>query len=475
MMVNSRTWQAAASDLATGRSIFVALWAEAQDDGCIIHLAGRPQGSGEVRLLSLAAPDRLFPSIAQHHPAASLMERALCDVHGLTAEASPDPRPWLDHSTPYLFKPVTGDGVHQIPVGPVHAGIIEPGHFRFSVNGETIIRLEVRLGYTHKATLGLMRGHMIDHAAQLAGRISGDSTVAYAFAFARAVEQALGIKAPPRAAALRGIMAELERLANHFGDIGAICNDGGFPLMNVLTAALRERVLRLAASCFGHRLMMDRIIPGGVTTDLTAAHAKLVLTTLTDLRGQWARLFELYEKTASLQDRVVTSGWLDPMIAQRLGCGGYVGRASGQDFDARRDACYPPYDTLAITVPLLTAGDVDARLRIRMAELEQSATVIRTLLATMQPGALCTPLPDPANLTTIERNDARVGHALIEGFRGDIFAHVRVHRGRIEDVMLRDPSWFFWPALEAAIEGNIVADFPLCNKSFNPSYSGCDL
>lgn len=466
MTVDRSIWQDAAADLATGASVFVALWAEPAGDECVVHLAERQRGSGAVSVLSLAADDGRFPSIARHHPGAILMERALCDLHGLIADDTCDPRPWLDHSTAYAFKPAIGPGIHQIPVGPVHAGTIEPGHFRFSVNGETVVRLEARLGYTHKGTIGLMRGQTIAHAAKLAGRVSGDSTVGYAFAFARAVEQALGITVPKRAAALRGIMAELERLANHFGDIGAICNDGGFPLMNALTAALRERVLRLSATCFGHRLMMDRIIPGGVAADLTEADVTLIRTTLADLLTQWDRLFELYEKTASLQDRVVTSGRLDPAIARRLGCGGYVGRASGQDFDARRDAPYPPYDTCRFTVPGVSDGDVDARIQIRMAELDQSVSLIRDLLATLPPGTLWTALPDMP-ITT--------GHTLIEGFRGDIFAYVRLRDGMVEAAMLRDPSWFFWPALETAIESNIVADFPLCNKSFNPSYSGCDL
>ncbi len=466
MMIDQSTWQDAAVDLASGASVFVALWAEPGVDECVVHLAGRPHGSGAVGVLSLMTQGRHFPSIALYHPGASLMERALCDLHGVIADGTCDARPWLDHSAAYAFKPAIGPGIHQIPVGPVHAGIIEPGHFRFSVSGETVVRLETRLGYAHKGTIGLMRGQTIAHAAKLAGRISGDSTVGYAFAFARAVEQALDIAVPPRAAALRGIMAELERLANHFGDIGAICNDGGFPLMNALTAALRERILRVSAICFGHRLMMDRIIPGGVAADLTEANAALIRTTLDDLLTQWRRLAELYEKTASLQDRVVTTGRLEPAIARRLGCGGYVGRASGQDFDARRDAAYPPYDTCRFTVPGVSAGDVDARIQIRIAELNQSVSLIRDLLATLPTGTLRTTLPEMPVTT---------GHALIEGFRGDIFAYVRLRNDIVEAAMLRDPSWFFWPALETAIVGNIVADFPLCNKSFNPSYSGCDL
>src|SRR5262249_34034470 len=161
------------------------------------------------------------------------------------------------------------EGLHQIPVGPVHAGIIEPGHFRFTANGETVVRLEQRLGYVHKGIEGLMAGATLDMAARLAGRTSGDSTVAYALAFAHAVE-ATDVEVPPRAIYLRALMAELERLANHFGDIGAICNDASFSLMHAHCGILREKTLRAAQSCFGHRLMMDAVVPGGVARDLHA-------------------------------------------------------------------------------------------------------------------------------------------------------------------------------------------------------------
>ncbi len=174
----------------------------------------------------------------------------------------------LPDAAPYAFLPVEGESLHQIPVGPVHAGIIEPGHFRFTANGETVVRLEERLGYVHKGIEALMTGASLDQAARLAGRTSGDSTVAYAIAFARAVEAALGVEAPPRAVWLRALMAELERLANHFGDVGAICNDASFSLMLAQCGLLRERVLRAAASCFGHRLMMDCVVPGGVARSI---------------------------------------------------------------------------------------------------------------------------------------------------------------------------------------------------------------
>ncbi|MCU4161165.1 NADH-quinone oxidoreductase subunit C [Acidiphilium sp. AL] len=466
-LVDPETWQAAAMELAAGTSMFVAIWAERDGDAGVVHLAGRRDGGAAAEVVSLVTSGLHFPSIGRHHPSAILMERAIQDLHGLIADGLPDPRPWLDHRSTYEFKPVIGAGVHQIPVGPVHAGTIEPGHFRFSVNGETIVRLETRLGYTHKGTLGLMRGKPINQAAQLAGRVSGDSTVAYAFAFVRAVEQALGVVVPPRTIVLRGIMAELERLANHFGDLGAICNDAGFPLINAHGAVLRERVLRLSAACFGHRLMMDRIVPGGVAVDLADGDTKALTTALPALLAQFERLVELYDKTASLQDRVVGTGRLDPAIARRLGCGGPVGRASGQDFDARRDISYLPYDILPIVVPCFTSGDVDARVRVRMVEIRQSVALILALLDTLPDGPLRTPLPDDAS--------PRAGSATVEGFRGDIFAHVRVSDGHVAGSFLRDPSWFLWPALEVAIEGNIVADFPLCNKSFNAGYSGCDL
>ena len=465
--VDPASWAAAATELAQGGTVFVAIWAEHAAEGTFVHLAGRLPGDAAVSVISLPVADLRYPSIGQHHPGAILLERALQDRHGLIAEGLPDPRPWLDHDAPYRFRAAVGKGVHQIPVGPVHAGTIEPGHFRFSVNGETIVRLEARLGYAHKGTLELMRGAALDHAARLAGRVSGDSTVAYALAFARAVEAALGVEVPPRAMVLRGIMAELERLANHWGDFGAICNDAGFPLLNAHGAVLRERVLRLAHSCFGHRLMMDRIIPGGVAADLADDAPALLHATLSEAADRFERLVELYDKTASLQDRVVSTGRLDPVLAKRLGCGGYVGRAAGQDFDVRVASTYPPYDGLTLAVPRLSAGDVDARVRVRIAEIRQSCTLIHTLLENLPEGPLSCRLPQSAAASS--------GNALVEGFRGDIFAHVRLRDGRVEDVFLRDPSWFLWPALEAAIEGNIVADFPLCNKSFNAAYSGCDL
>jgi Ni,Fe-hydrogenase III large subunit len=348
----------------------------------------------------------------------------------------------------------------------VHAGIIEPGHFRFTANGETVVRLEERLGYVHKGIEALMAGTGVERAARLAGRTSGDSTVAYALAFARAVEAAAGIEAPPRAVWLRALMAELERIANHLGDIGAICNDAAFALMHAHCGVLREQVLRAAEVCFGHRLMMDRIVPGGVAFDLSGDGGAELTSLLAGVRRRFPELIELYDNTASLQDRTVGTGLVAPELVRQFGAGGYVGRAAGRAFDARRMPGYPPYDQLAFDVPGLSEGDVNARVWVRIREVEQSLGLIEQILERLPDGDLRTEVPAVAG----------EGMALVEAFRGDVLVWLRLDaNGRIERCHLRDPSWFQWPLLEAAIEGNIVADFPLCNKSFNCSYSGHDL
>jgi Ni,Fe-hydrogenase III large subunit len=419
------------------------------------------------------------------HPPALRLERAAYDLFGLTAEAAPDARPWLDHNcwgarfplgsridalpkaTPYRFLPAEGDGLHQIAVGPVHAGIIEPGHFRFTASGETVVRLEQRLGYVHKGIEGLMAGANLERAAQLAGRVSGDSTVAYAYAFSRAAEAALEFVVPDRAIWLRALLAELERLANHLGDIGAICNDASFTLMHAHCSVLRESVLRASNSAFGHRLMRDIIVPGGVIRDLNDEGEKIIQAALDNIRLRFPALVELYDNTASLQDRTVGTGVLKPALARQYAAGGYIGRASGRAFDARRALAYPPYDDLRFEVPVLNEGDVNARVWIRVREVEQSLSLIDQIFERLPEGSL--------RADAEQFRGAREGMAIVEGFRGDVLVWLRLRDGQIERCHLRDPSWFQWPLLEAVIEDNIVADFPLCNKSFNCSYSGHDL
>lgn len=483
LVVDPAQWEATGAEFAAGHWTLVALWAEPD----AVHMAVLEDGPNQIAILTLACPDGRYPSIGKVHPPAIRLERAIADLTGLKAEGCPDPRPWLDHgrwplrhplaanptSPPkdrqdYPFLPVQGRDLHQVPVGPVHAGIIEPGHFRFTASGETVARLEERLGYTHKGVERLMVGKTPDVAASLAGRVSGDSTVAYALAFARAVEAAQGLAVSPRGEALRAVMAELERIANHLGDIGAICNDAAFALMLAHLAVLRERVLRASMTAFGHRLMMDVIVPGGVTRDIAHGGAKEILDVLRLIEANAPRLLELYDNTASLQDRTARTGFVSPALARQFGAGGYVGRASGRDFDCRRALGYPPYDTLTFDVPVRKDGDVNARLWIRVLEIEQSMHLIRRAIDG---------LPEvPLERATGVTGSPCEGAALVEGFRGDIFVWLRLAGdGTIVRCHLRDPSWFQWPLLEAAIEGNIVADFPLCNKSFNCSYSGHDL
>jgi Ni,Fe-hydrogenase III large subunit len=480
-VVDGPVWNFAASELAQGRWNLLGLWGETST----VHMAIMDEQTAEIAVISLNCPDRAYPSISKHHPPALRMERAIHDLFGLMAEGSPDPRPWLDHNrwgtrfplgnridalsqaSPYRFLPVEGDGLHQIAVGPVHAGIIEPGHFRFTASGETVVRLEQRLGYAHKGVEGLMIGASLERAAQLAGRVSGDSTVAYAFAFSRAVEAAMEIVVPDRAVWLRALLAELERLANHLGDIGAICNDASFTLMHALCSVLREDVLRASNTAFGHRLMRDTIVPGGVTHDLDKNGTEAIQATLNNIRLRFPALIELYDNTASLQDRTVDTGVVRPALAKQYAPGGFIGRASGRSFDARRTLAYPPYDRLRFDVPILREGDVNARVWIRVREVEQALSVIDQILDRIP--------ESPLRAKADQLREPREGMAIVEGFRGDVLVWLRLKDGRVERCHMRDPSWFQWPLLEAAIEGNIVADFPLCNKSFNCSYSGQDL
>jgi Ni,Fe-hydrogenase III large subunit len=480
-VVTEAAWKQAAQRLANGEATLLGLWGDTN----AVHIALLAEASSEIAVVTLECPNGKFPSVSTAHPPALRLERAVQSLYGLEAVGLPDGRPWLDLGfwsvthplgeraarrdgrIPYAFLPVEGESLHQIPVGPVHAGIIEPGHFRFTANGETVVRLEQRLGYTHKGIESLMAGAPLEKAGRLAGRTSGDSTVAYALAFSQAVEAALEIQAPPRASYLRALMAELERLANHLGDIGAICNDASFSIMHAQCSILRERVLRASQTCFGHRLMMDRIIPGGVSDDAGRYDASAVTTLIEQIRTVFPSLIKLYDNTTSLQDRTVTTGIVSLPMVRQFGAGGYVGRASGRAFDARRSIGYAPYDQLEFDVPVLSEGDVNARVWIRIREVEQSLSLIEQIVARMPDGPLQTDVP--------ATRGQREGLALVEAFRGDVLVWVRLTDGAVERCHLRDASWFQWPLLEAAIEGNIVADFPLCNKSFNCSYSGHDL
>ncbi len=479
--VTPKGWTALAGALAAHRFTLMSLWAGESAALMALH----DPDARRVAVARVSCKNGGFPAVGHHHAAAQRLERAAADLFGLVPVGADDARPWLDHGrweiahplgaavphpgqAPYPFLPVEGQSLHQVPVGPVHAGIIEPGHFRFTAQGETVVRLEERLGYVHKGIDRLMRGADLARGAQLAARTSGDSTVAYSIAFAQATEAALETDVPKRAFWLRGLMAELERLANHLGDIGAICNDAAFAMMLAQMSVLRENVLRTAQVAFGHRLMRDRIVPGGVIVDLDAEGDAAIRALIEGIRDRFPVLVDLYDNTASLLDRTVGTGRVAPDLARRFGAGGHVGRASGRDFDARRDLRYAPYDMLRFDIPVRNDGDVNARVWIRIREVEQSCSLISQLLNGMPTGPVLADIVLPAA--------AREGLGLVEGFRGDILIWLGLAAdGTISRCHMRDPSWFQWPLLEAAIEGDIIADFPLCNKSFNCSYSGHDL
>ncbi len=464
-------WTGLCKGCAAGWHDLSALWF----DNGRMHMALSEPQTRRRAIFSFETNYGAYPSVGLHHKPAMRLERAMRDLYGTNPIGLPDDRPWLDHgvwpSRPaekgYSFLPVEGVGLHQIPVGPVHAGIIEPGHFRFTANGETVARLEERLGYVHKGVEALCAGASIDQAGKVAARISGDSTVAYSFAFSRAVENALGWEIPVRAHMLRGIMAELERLANHVSDVGAICNDASVIAIQARCAIIREEILRTNAGCFGHRMMMDRIVPGGVACDLEDDCCAAILALMDTIEASFVRVARVYDQSPSLQNRMVGTGIVQPEFVREFAAGGHVGRAAGRAFDARAAFAYPPYDSVTFEIPTRTKSDVDSRVWVRIDEIGQSISIVRHLLAKLEAGPVFSPPPPFA---------PGAGAALIEAFRGDLFVSVRFQEeGRVAHLHARDASWFQWPLLETAIKGNIVADFPLCNKSFNCSYSGHDL
>jgi Ni,Fe-hydrogenase III large subunit/Ni,Fe-hydrogenase III component G len=437
--------------------------------------------------LAADAPD--YADIAEVFRPAGRMQRATRDLLGLRAAAG-DTRPWLRHAAwpadvhplrrefardtwygsavdDYAFVAVAGDGVHEIPVGPVHAGTIEPGHFRFSIVGEKVLRLEERLGYKHKGIEKLFEGRDLAGGATLAGRVSGDSTVAYAWAYAMAAEGIASAAPPPRALWLRALALERERIANHIGDLGYLGNDGGLAFGLAQFMRLKEDVLRLNAEIFGHRYLMDYVIPGGVARNVGRHGCEELAAQCDALEREVKLLREIYDDHSGLQDRFLDCGRLTPELAKQLGVVGLAARASGQRMDARVAPGYAPYDRLAVAMQTHTVGDVAARVAVRFDEIVESLRLIRAIAADLPLGEVSTALG--------ATNERARGIGWVEGWRGEIMVAVEAEGGAIRRCHAHDPSWQNWPALEHAIIGNIVPDFPLINKSFNLSYSGHDL
>jgi Ni,Fe-hydrogenase III large subunit len=421
------------------------------------------------RLLRLDLPltDPSYPDLSAVFPAAARMQRAIRDLHGF--RSGEDQRPWLIHGdASYPFVQVEGDGVHEIAVGPVHAGIIEPGHFRFSVVGERVLRLEQRLGYVHKGIEKRFESMSLAEGARLAGRVSGDSTVAYAWAYAMALEAAAGASPPRRGLWLRALLLERERIANHLGDLGYLGNDGGLAFGLAQFSRLKEDLLRLNARLFGHRFLMDRIAPGGTTVDIDQVGVNAILEQTERLEEEVQALRAIYYDHPGLQDRCINCGRLEGRLAADLGVVGLAARASGIAIDARVFPGFAPYDELEPALCAHRNGDVASRIVVRFEEIFESLRLERRILAALPSGDPRIGLSEPAQGAS--------GVGWVEGWRGEVFVALEAGgAGSIRRCHPHDPSWQNWPALEHAVLGNIVPDFPLINKSFNLSYSGADL
>ena len=489
--VDGAAWRLGAHQVWEKGGRLIALWGGDEGRILAVHaVLGIPEGLLWLTLpLSAQSPE--YPDLSDLFAPAARMQRAAFDLLGLRARGAEDVRRWLRHGAwpagefplrkssdalrafppvtdDYPFVAVQGEGVHEIPVGPVHAGIIEPGHFRFSVVGERVLRLEERLGYAHKGIEKRFESLSIHDGYRLAGRVSGDSTVAYAWAYAMAAETAAGASPPPRAVWLRALFLERERVANHLGDLGYIANDAGLAFGLAQLAKLREDWLRVNAALFGHRLLMDRVVPGGVACDLSREGADVLHAQIENVRDELNRLRAIFDEHPGLQDRLMGTGRVTRELALRLGLTGLAGRASGIALDLRAQMRPAPYDELGVNMALQSGGDVAARFAVRIEEVLESLELCRKILKRAPEGQLSALFPSPP--------EGSIGLGCVEGWRGEVLVALEAGaNGALRRVHPHDPSWQNWPLIEHAVIGNIVPDFPLINKSFNLSYSGHDL
>ena len=492
LAVDASAWREVAQDVAAAGGRLLALCGDTSSAGRAAVQALYVAQAGALAVeLSVATEPARYPGIHDVFPCAGRMQRAIFDLHGLRSTDS-DQRPWLRHAAwparfhplaadadwagpespaavdDYPFVRVDGDGVHEVPVGPVHAGIIEPGHFRFSIVGEKVLRLEERLGYVHKGierrfqSLSLQEGH------RLAARVSGDSAVAFSWAYCQALEGAAGASIPPRSAWLRALALEIERVANHLGDLGALGNDAGFAFGLTQFSRLKERLLRATEQALGQRYLLDFVVPGGTSRDVSAGQAAALAALAIELAREVGTLRLIYDEHAGVRDRFAGAGTVAPELAARLGLIGQAGRASGQGVDMRTDLPCEPYGELEPVKCVGRDGDVLARVAVRFDEVQESCRLVARIVEALPSGPHAVRLADPAAGSR--------GIGLIEGWRGPVVVSLTAGEGgSIRRCHPQDPSWLNWPVLEHAIIGNIVPDFPLINKSFNLSYSGHDL
>lgn len=459
----------------------------------ILYVFGVP---GENVFLAPAINVReCFPSLTPVIHEASIYERKIKTFFGLHPEGHPNARPLILHenwpedafplrkdfdwrarppaaSGEFQFRKLGGEGIYEIPVGPVHAGIIEPGHFRFSVAGEEILLLEPRLGYSHKGTEKLFEVLPLTDKVRLAERISGDSSFSHALAFCLALEKLGSVEVSEKDQYLRVIFAELERLANHLGDMGAIMTDTGFNFGGAQGGRLREEVMQLNESLTGSRFLRGAVRIGGVAVDIDTEHKQELAAAIDRLEKDFEEVISVALASNTLINRLRNAGVLTPAIARDHGALGVAGRASGSAADARVDYPYAAYGALQPEVPTEESGDVEARFRVRLSEARASFELIRQALAAL-PAAGAAAQVATSDLR-FKENSYAVG--IVEGWRGDIVHLVATDAdGEITRVDVRDPSFLNWTALGYAGFENMVPDFPLINKSFNLSYSGNDL
>jgi Ni,Fe-hydrogenase III large subunit/Ni,Fe-hydrogenase III component G len=431
-----------------------------------------------------------FPAMSAEVPALNWQEREIQDWFGIEAAGHPNPRRvalhdnWPDihplrkefpidtvlppfEGEQHVYRPTLGEGVFQIPVGPVHAGIIEPGHFNFAVAGEPILYLQLRMFYTHKGTEKRFEQLPAHHAVFLAESVSGDSGFSHGAAFCQALERIAGVEVPEAGRLMRTILLELERLYNHVADIGMIVTDVGFAIANAHASRLRERILCLNEELTGSRLLRGVVCPGGLRRPLDRGRVSQTVDELARFEQEFDSLMHMIESSDSTRDRLERTGILHPAKARDLGIVGVAGRASGQDLDVRRDHPYAAYDSLPLYVPVYEEGDVLRRMQVRVDEVRQSLALIREAAPRLGGGPHRAPMPPlPVD---------RCGLGFVEGWRGEILYWIRTAAdNRIARCKVKDPSLNNWPALVEAVQGNIVPDFPVINKSFNLSYSGTD-
>ena len=440
----------------------------------------------------LRTDERSFGSITPHIHAAKWYEREIRDMFGLIPQGHPDLRRLIRHEHwpkgthplnkdfpwnrvlgrqqgEYHFRQIEGEGVFEVPVGPIHAGIIEAGHFRFSVAGEPIMQLELRHFWKHRGIEKLFEQRGILDGVPLAERVSGDTTVGHSMAYCQAVETLLTLDVPRRAKYVRSLFLELERLHNHLGDVGAICNDTAYALAHAHCGRMKERMMQLNDRMSGSRFLRGAIQVGGVSRDLTADQLADVVAEIDAIESDFGELERILSANASLIDRLETTGILRTRTAWDHAVVGLVARACGMNLDIRRDRPFAAYDELEVNVVTYRYGDVRARMRVRMDEIHESMRLIREIRKRLPAGPIAV---EPSRTPTV--GDWAL--SAVEGWRGEILYVVMAgENGRIHRCKVRDPSFVNWPAIQWAVLGNIIPDFPLINKSFNLSYAGNDL